>query len=142
MAKTSNTPPTVVGYILEAAGRPSVEQQEAILGLHGVEIGPAEKCFRDAVTKRTTRPQSVLTSRGVLLSYLHTGDTLVVAGVECLGLSEADVRWFLDQVSEIGVKIIVDGGTVVVEPESDTTAIIERVRRHQKALHMRNYRAK
>lgn len=66
----------------------------------------------------------------------------MVAGVECLGLSEADVQCFLGEMSRIGAKINVDDGSMVVELEADTTDIIERVKRNQKALHMRNYRAK
>lgn len=49
---------------------------------------------------------------------------------EYLGPSEADEQWFLGEVSRIGAKIIVNGRSEVVEPEADTTDIIERVKRH------------
>lgn len=142
MAEKSKLPPVAVGYILEAPGRPEIERQKLSLGLHGVTFDKLGKYFWDKLPGKTTRPRSKLKEREILLSYLRSGDTLVVAGVECLGLSEADVQWFLGEVSRIGAKIIVNGGSVVVEPEADTTDIIERVKRHQKALHMRNYRAR
>ncbi|WP_323781560.1 hypothetical protein [Leisingera sp.] len=142
MAEKPEMPPVTVGYILEAPGRPSIEQQKLSLGLHGVTFDERGRYFWDVVKKKTTRPQSVLLKRRTLISFLHPGDTLVVAGVECLGLSEADVEWFLGEVSGRGAQIIVNGGSVVVQPETDTTEIVDRVKRFQKALHMRNYRSK
>lgn len=142
MAEKSENDGVKWGYILEAPRRPPLKRQRECIALHGVDLGEFGPVWHDKFTGRTTRYRKRLEAREDLLKAVKRGDTLVVAGVECLGGSEDDVDWFLGELSERGVSLIVNGGSVMLAPGEDRSGIVDRARRFQKAHHQARYRAK
>lgn len=142
MTVESENPGILWGYILETEGRPDLARQRECIELHGVDLGEAGPWWHDTFKGRTTRPRGVLERREDLLNALSPGDTVVVAAPECLGLSEADAGWFLAELAAKGVRAIINGGSIVVQPGDDTTELTDAVRRNQTALHMRRHRSR
>ena len=140
MPVESTMPPATAGYFLFAPGRPEADDQKEIVAQHGVTMDNKGWWFRDDLKKKTTRPRSKLKEREIMLHCLRSGDTLVVADARCLGLTEADVKWFLGEMERIGVKVVVGDGSLTIEPGDDTAEIAKKIELAQKALHQRTWR--
>lgn len=126
---------TTWGYILEAPGRPSIDQQRLSLGALGVDLGEFGTLWQDNVARGSTRPQHQLAARNDLIRAVASGDTVAVCAPFCLGLSAADAGWFLGELAARGVTVLVNGDLTKVAPGGDVTALVAEVARRQNTLH-------
>lgn len=132
--------PILWGYILEGPGRPSRADQEKSLAILGVDPG---QTWHDKLAGRTsTRPRNKLEGRNGLIASALSGDTAYVAAPECAGVSAADVRWFLDQMTAQGVRVVINGEMLVAEPGDDVQPILDAVARWQNRKNVAAWRAK
>ena len=115
------------GYILDAPGRPTLAQQRETLHFLGVPVSQKERIFLDSIEKGSTRPQSQLKARNRLIEAMRPGDTLVVAGHFCLGVSGKDVAWFLPELARLGITLLISGGVEKIEPGDDVEATVKKV---------------
>lgn len=143
MADPTPAAPTIWGYVLEARGRPSVERQRECMAFHGVRVdGLSPPVYHDAPPPRPTRPRTQLADRAALLMAAHKGDVVVVAAPECLGVSEADVAWFLSELAARGASVIINGGSERIAPGDDVGGVAKAAGRAARARHMAVYRGK
>lgn len=124
----------VWGYILDMPGRPPLAKQRITLNAMGVDLCSA---WHDKITKGSTRPQKQLVRRLSLLEAVSHGDIVVVAAPLCLGVSGKDADWFLAELQERGVEVIVNGDLVRIGPQDDRSEMVDRVTRQHKGHHVR-----
>lgn len=130
------------GYILEGVGRPPLSGQRTVLGIANVDLSEGGTALRDRLPPRATRPRTALPGRELLLKAVMAGDTVHVVDMLCLGVSEADVEWFVGELQARGVTLVVHGGVKALEPGEDATELVKEFAQARHALHMRTYRAK
>lgn len=70
----------------------------------------------DKAKRHKTAGQTQLTGRNDLIRAVMAGDTVVVTNHLCLGVSPQDAGWFLEQMAERDVTVIINGDIVSVEP--------------------------
>ena len=130
------------GYVLIGPGRPSRTTQLKVMGYAGADIGPIGTVWEDELPERTTRPQSQLIERNILLNHISTGDQVHFADMLCLGVSPQDVDWFLDQLKQKGATAIIHTGIREIDPNDDRSEILADFEKARRALHVRRSRAK
>lgn len=130
------------GYILDAPGRPPLAQQRVALGALGVDLGEFGTAWRDKIVRGSTRPRSQLQARNDLLQAVASGDTVVVAAPLCLGLSGPDAEWFIRELHDRGVAVVVNGDFKRLEPGADLSEMVARVASAQNVHHVRAAKAR
>lgn len=123
------------GYILAAPGRPSERKQLAFLAGEGIRRECFGPIWSDRVGKGSTRPRHQLEERNAILLAALPGDCIHVIDPFCLGLSEADARWFMEQVVGAGVRISVAGASV--DRLDQIKAVASEAGRKQNRQHVR-----
>jgi hypothetical protein len=114
------------GYILEAPGRPKKAAQIEALTALGADPTEFGTIWHDKVAKGSTRPRGQLEDREALLNAVMSGDTVVFAAVLCIGVGVKDVEWFLGELAQRGVSVIVNGDLTRIGPGGDTAALQKR----------------
>ena len=117
---------TTWGYILDMPGRPSVADQKRGLSALGVDVGKTGTCWTDriaAAKRHRSAGQSQLDERNALLAAVMTGDVVVACDPRCLGFSGQDVAWFIQQLSDRGVTLTVNGDLRHIKPGDDAAAL-------------------
>ena len=112
---------------MQAPGRPALADQRVALGACGVDLSKFGTAWQDRITRGSTRPRNQLTGRNDLLLAVRAGDTVVVAAPLCLGLSGADAEWFMRELHERGVAVIVNGDLARLDPGADLSEMVRRV---------------
>lgn len=125
------------GYILQAPGRPALADQRLALGALGVDLSEFGTAWQDKIARGSTRPRNQLTGRNDLLLAVQAGDTVVVAAPLCLGLSGPDAEWFMRELHERGVAVIVNGDLARLDPGADLSEMVRRVASAQNVHHVR-----
>ena len=134
--------PTTWGYILEAPGRQAAHVQRHALRILGADVSKLGTTWHDKIVRGSTRPRGQLIEREALIAAVRPGDTLVVAAPFCLGLSAKDAAWFLGEMSERRVTVIVNGDITRIEPGDDAAAMVARVASAQNVHHVRTAKAR
>ena len=132
----------ILGYVLEAPGRPGLDQQRLAMDALGVDTGELGTLWHDKIGRGSTRPRNQLEARNDLLLAVQEGDTVIVAAPFCLGLSAKDAEWFLGELTSRGVTVVVSGEVARIEPGGQTDDIVRRVSAAHNAHHVRVNRAK
>lgn len=130
------------GYMLVGRGRPPVETQRRVMAYAGVDMSEFGTLWHDKLSDRTTRPQSQLEDRNILIKAVDSGDTVHFAGLLCLGVSAVDVEWFLARLREKGATVVIHDGMDELMPGDDPAPIIESFEKRRAALMARRTRAK
>lgn len=125
------------GYILQAPGRPALADQRLALGALSVDLSEFGTAWQDEIKRGSTRPRNQLKGRNDLLQAVQAGDTVVVAAPLCLGLSGPDAEWFLRELHERGVAVIVNGDLSRLDPGADLSEMVRRVASAQNVHHVR-----
>ena len=133
---------TIWGYILEAPGRPPLAKQRQALRSLGVNMAEAGTCWHDKIERGSTRPRGQLLEREDLIQAALPGDTVVIAAPFCLGLSEKDAAWFLGELSERKITVIINGQMTRIEPGEDHSEMLQAVASAQNVHHVRVAKAK
>jgi DNA invertase Pin-like site-specific DNA recombinase len=123
---------TTWGYILEMPGRMKRADQRKVLAALGVDMSASGSWWADKLDKakrHRTAGQTQLDARNDLIRAAQHGDTVIVAEPQCLGVSAQDAAWFLEQMAEAGVTVVVNGDLVRVEPGNDASDLIAEVAR-------------
>ena len=116
---------------------PMVGQSTECITLQSVDMSKYGAVWPDTFKDRTRAPRKHLTARADLIHAVNPGGSVVVAAPEYLGLSKPDAQWFVGELAARGVRLIVNGGSVVIAPGEETTELAGTVARFQKAQHMR-----
>lgn len=120
------------GYILDMPGRPKPAEQRRVLAALGVDMRLKGTCWidrLDAAKRHATAGQTQLEERNALLLAVAEGDRAIVADPTCLGVSGVDASWFIGQLAERQVTLMVNGNLWQVEPGDDASALIDDVAR-------------
>lgn len=128
------TNPKTWGYVLIAPGRPPREQQCEVLSALGVDMSQFGPVWEDRIDKGKrgrNAGQTQLIARNDLICAVRRGDRVVVADPYCLGLSAADADWFLGEMRERGVTVMVNGSLFRIAPGDDVSALVEEVGKAQ-----------
>ncbi|MEW5425227.1 hypothetical protein [Amorphus sp. 3PC139-8] len=125
------------GYILAGPGRPEVAEQRKVLGILGVDTNDEEAFRLDKIKRGAPRPRSQLVGRNEILDKAQPGDAVVVSAAYCLGVSANDAAWFLQELSNRTVRVVVGGDLALVEPGDDVTFLLQAVRTRQNVTHAR-----
>ena len=127
------------GYILEAKGRPTAKLQRRALSAVGVDMSEHGTCWHDVMLTKTTKPSVALEERAILASIIRPGHVLNVVNPLCLALSDADIKWFTDEIIGKGARIY------IIEKSWDVGAdelpdLLEIFRKARPTMHQRNWR--
>ena len=114
-----------------------MSDQKLTLEILGIVPSNEGATWLDSIERGSTRPRSQLTGRNELLLKVQPGDTLVVAAPLCLGLSGADAEWFLRELHDRGVTVIVTGDLARLDPGADLSDMVRRVASAQNVHHVR-----
>jgi len=128
--------------MLLGPGRPDRATQRRVMAHAGVDMSEIGTCWDDTLTPRTTRPQTQLENRNILLRAVMPGDTVHFASILCLGVSVADVFWFLGELRDRGASVAIHDGIDELSPGDDLRPIIESFEKRRAALMARRTRAK
>lgn len=126
--------PVAWGYVLIADGRPINRVHHPVKRGYEQTRGSLARHVQGSHQGTAKAPDSPCRSN--LRGHKPCGNVLVPAS-ECLGLSEPDAQWFLGELAARGVRLIVNGGSLVIAPDDDKTELAGTVARFQKAQHMR-----
>jgi len=142
VTEESQNPPVVWGYMLLGEGRPDVSTQRRVMAFAGVDMSEIGTCWDDKLTQRTTRPQSQLEDRNILIKAVQAGDVVHFASLLCLGVSGTDVEWLLGQFRERGVTVVVHDGMDELVPGDDPAPMIENFEKRRVAMMAQRHRSK
>ena len=142
MQPESKNPPVTWGYLLLGPGRPDRATQRRVMAHAGVDMGEYGTCWDDTMTPRTTRPQTQLESRNLLLRAVMPGDAVHFASLLCLGVSAVDVEWLLGELRDRGVSVVIHDGVDELSPGDEVIQIITDFDKRRAALMARRTRAK
>ena len=119
-----------------------METQRRVMAHAGVDLSDYGTCWEDTLSARTTRPQTQLESRNILLKSVMSQDTVHFASLLCLGVSAVDVEWLLGELRDRGVSVVIHDGVDELMPGDDPAPIIESFEKRRAALMARRTRAK
>ena len=128
--------------MLIGPGRPDRATQRRVMAHAGVDMGEYGACWEDTLSARTTRPQTQLESRNILLKSVMPQDTVHFASLLCLGVSAVDVEWLLGELRDRGVSVVIHDGVDELSPGDEVIQIITDFERRRGALMARRTRAK
>jgi len=120
------------GYILEMPGRPTKRKQREVLAALNVStdaMGPVWSDKLDKAKRHATAGQTQLEGRNGLIAAVMAGDTVIVADPMCLGVSPTDARWFLGQMAERKVSVLVNGDLFKIEPGGEVAPVADEFAR-------------
>jgi hypothetical protein len=136
----------VWGYILLGPGRPPLQKQRDFLRIAGVKVdGAHPPVWLDKIEGGAKGPGSgrrQLDERNGLLLASQEGDKVVAATPYCLGLSEGDVRWFIDELRVRKISLVVSSAAKQVTPEADAKELLAEVAREQNTANVAAYRSR
>jgi hypothetical protein len=95
--------------------------------ISGVDTGKAGTLWADKLDKakrHRTAGQTQLEARNDLIRAVQPGDTVIAADPLCLGVSPHDGGWFLSEMAERGVTVVVHRDLHHVEPGAATDHVI------------------
>ena len=119
---------TTWGYILLMPGRPKAAEQKRVLAA----LGATGTAWTDHLTKAKRHRDAgrkQLEERNALLVAAQPGDRVVACDPTCLGVSAQDAAWFIEQLTERGVALTVNGNLRQVGPGEEASELISDVAR-------------
>ena len=122
--------------------RPDRTTQRRVMAHAGVDLSDTGTLWDDTLKPRTTSPQTQLENRNILLRAVMPGDAVHFASLLCLGVSVADVFWFLGELRDRGVSVVIHDGIDELSPGDNLRPIIADFERRRGALMARRTRAK
>ena len=128
--------------MLIGPGRPDIATQRRVMAHAGVDMTEFGTLWSDTLAPRTTRPQTQLESRNILLKSVVKGDTVHFASILCLGVSATDFYWFLGGLQDRGVNVVIHDGVDEIYPDDNLRPIIADFEKRRAALMARRTRAK
>jgi len=124
-------------------GRPPRKIQAERLKVLGVNTGRKGTLWTDTLDRakrHRTAGQTQLTERNGLIKAAMDGDKVIIADPMCLGVSPLDGEWFLAQLSEKNVTVMINGELYHIEPGRSTAAVIGEFARRLNVFNARKSR--